>query len=306
MLEMQFHPLSGLFPPMSESEFTALVADVGANGLREPLHVQHGSIVDGRHRYRTCLAAGVEPRFVQIPDDTELSALVISLNLHRRHLSESQRAMVAARLANMRQGRRTDLEPSANLPEVSQQEAAQTLGVSERLVRHAKQVQTSGAPELARAVDSGALAVSSAADLAGLPLEAQREVLSRSPEEIRAFAREVGHRIQKAGLVGPSAVRIFDKLAQENALSGPEQYAVVEQLKAEGPALPTPAQARRIALEGEPGLMVLGSDNRYYTAPGDPVENARIERWLVLREGLEPLGTLPFPAAAAFAAIPSY
>ena len=70
--------------------------------------------------------------------------------------------------------------------------------------------------------------------------------------------------------------------------------------------IPTPAQARRIALEGEPGLMVLGSDNRYYTAPGDPVENARIERWLVLREGLEPLGTLPFPAAEAFAAIPSY
>ena len=82
MLEMQFHPLSGLFPPMSESEFSALVADVGANGLREPLHVQHGSIVDGRHRYRACLAAGVEPRFVQVPDDTELSALVISLNLH--------------------------------------------------------------------------------------------------------------------------------------------------------------------------------------------------------------------------------
>ena len=310
MLEMQFHPLSGLFPPMSESEFTALVADVGANGLREPLHVQHGSIVDGRHRYRTCLAAGVEPRFVQVPDDTELSALVISLNLHRRHLSESQRAMVAARLATLAPGR--PIANPANLPvsqthgTLTQVQAADALKVSERLVRHAKQVQTSGAPELARAVDSGALAVSSAADLAGLPLEAQREVLSRSPEEIRAFAREVGHRIQKAGVVGPSAVRIFDKLAEENALSGPEQYAVVEQLKAESPVLPTPAQARRIALEGEPGLMVLGSDNRYYTAPGDPVENARIERWLVLREGLEPLGTLPFQAAEAFAAIPSY
>ena len=212
MLEMQFHPLSGLFPPMSESEFTALVADVGANGLREPLHVQHGSIVDGRHRYRACLAAGVEPRFVQVPDDTELSALVISLNLHRRHLSESQRAMVAARLATLAPGR--PIANPANLPvsqthgTLTQVQAADALKVSERLVRHAKQVQTSGAPELARAVDSGALAVSTAADLAGLPLDAQREVLSRTPEEIRAFAREVGRRIQKAGVVGPSAVRI--------------------------------------------------------------------------------------------------
>ena len=306
MKEMQFHPVSELFPVMPEKEFATLVADIQQNGLCEPIRVAGGAIVDGRHRYRACLIAQVEPRYVEIDQRADLNALVISLNLHRRHLSESQRAMVAARLANMRQGRRTDLEPSANLPEVSQQEAAHTLGVSERLVRHAKQVQTSGAPELARAVDSGALAVSTAADLAGLPLDAQREVLSRTPEEIRAFAREVGRRIQKAGVVGPSAVRIFDKLAEENALSGPEQYAVVEQLKAESPVLPTPAQARRIALEGEPGLMVLGSDNRYYTAPGDPVENARIERWLVLREGLEPLGTLPFQAAEAFAAIPSY
>jgi hypothetical protein len=60
--------------------------------------------------------------------------LVISLNLHGRHLSESQRAMVAAKLANMRQGERTDLEPSANWQKVSIRRAAEILNVSERSV----------------------------------------------------------------------------------------------------------------------------------------------------------------------------
>ena len=64
---------------------------------------------------------------------------VISLNLKRRHLNESQRAMVAARLANMRQGERTDIEPSANFPEVkpliSQSKVTDNLSVPDHSVR---------------------------------------------------------------------------------------------------------------------------------------------------------------------------
>jgi hypothetical protein len=61
-------------------------------------------------------------------------AYVVSLNLRRRHLNESQRAMVAAKLATMRQGERTDLEPSANFQKVSQADAAKLLNVSPRSV----------------------------------------------------------------------------------------------------------------------------------------------------------------------------
>ena len=44
-------------------------------------------------------------------------------------LSESQRSMVAAKLANMKSGTRTDIEPTANLQEVSRAEAAEMLNV---------------------------------------------------------------------------------------------------------------------------------------------------------------------------------
>src|SRR4029077_1311698 len=89
------------------AEFDELVADVKTNGLHEPIVVFEEKILDGRNRYRACQAAGVEPTYTTYQGDDPL-ALVISLNLKRRHLNESQRAMVAARLATLRDGQRAD------------------------------------------------------------------------------------------------------------------------------------------------------------------------------------------------------
>lgn len=302
MEQLQFHPVSEIFPSMPQAEFDALVADITANGLREPIHIMGDSVVDGRHRYRACLQAGVEPRFVVVPDGTDLNALVISLNLRRRHLDESQRAMVAARLANLPLGS----NQHAQICAPSQDSAAEMLNVSRRTVQHARAVLEHGAPELATAVDSGVIAVSSAAALSRLTVDAQQAVLSRTPQEIRAIAQDVGNRIQSAGVVGQSAVRIFDEVAQETGLDGAQQLAVVQVLKDQATPLPTPMEAKRIASEGAKGLLVLGSDGCYHTAPGDPDENARMQQWLNLREGLEPLAKLKFSADEAFASIPSY
>ena len=302
MEQLKFHPGSEIFPSMPQAEFDALVADITANGLREPIHIMGDSVVDGRHRYRACLQAGVEPQFVVVPDGTDLNALVISLNLRRRHLDESQRAMVAARLANLPLGS----NQHAQICAPSQDSAAEMLNVSRRTVQHARAVLEHGAPELATAVDTGVIAVSSAAALSRLTVDAQQAVLSRTPQEIRAIAQDVGNRIQSAGVVGQSAVHIFDEVAQEAGLDGAQRLAVVQVLKDQATPLPTPVEAKRIASEGAKGLLVLGSDGCYHTAPGDPDENARMQQWLNLREGLEPLAKLKFSADEAFASIPPY
>ncbi len=56
------------------------------------------------------------------------------MNLHRRHLNESQRAMVAARLANMLHEQKTDPPPiGGNIQppdEATQKEAADMLNVT--------------------------------------------------------------------------------------------------------------------------------------------------------------------------------
>ncbi|MBI3696107.1 MAG: ParB N-terminal domain-containing protein, partial [Acidobacteria bacterium] len=64
-MEKEFHAVAELFPLMRGTAFEELVADIKNNGLREAILCDaEGRILDGRNRYRACLEAGVEPRFV--------------------------------------------------------------------------------------------------------------------------------------------------------------------------------------------------------------------------------------------------
>jgi len=91
-----FHPAADLFPPLEGIEFDELVADIKANGLIEPVVVHEEMILDGRNRYRACLAAGVPVTTVE-PEIKDLTAYVISANWRRRHLTREQKREVIAK-----------------------------------------------------------------------------------------------------------------------------------------------------------------------------------------------------------------
>jgi hypothetical protein len=96
---LPIHPYAAIFPPMTGPEFDGLCRAILRDGLDEPIVLHEGQILDGRSRYLACLVKKVPPRFRTY--DVECgSALtfVVTKNLDGRHLKESQRALVAARL----------------------------------------------------------------------------------------------------------------------------------------------------------------------------------------------------------------
>ena len=96
---LEFHPLADIFPPMEDAEFDALVADIKANGLYQAIILHGGMLLDGRNRYRACLAAGVEPTTVNGDEWIDDPATyVISANIHRRHLTAEQKRELIANL----------------------------------------------------------------------------------------------------------------------------------------------------------------------------------------------------------------
>src|SRR5262245_19575674 len=98
--DLPFHPLADIFPLMEGEEFDALIADIKANGRRVPIVLYEEMILDGRNRYRACLAAGVPIRLgrAQFMGITDPAAYVISANLHRRHLTSEQKRELIAKL----------------------------------------------------------------------------------------------------------------------------------------------------------------------------------------------------------------
>ena len=103
--------------------------------------------------------AGVEPQYEDFKGADPL-AYVASRNKHRRDLDPSQRAMVAAKIANLKVGAN---QHSEGVPIGA---ASKLMNVSARSAARAKEVLAHEDPELVAAVESGDLSVAAAAALA--------------------------------------------------------------------------------------------------------------------------------------------
>lgn len=171
--ELPVHPFADLLPRLTEQELDELTADIAQRGQREAATVWSDGdgqswLLDGRHRAQAVSRLGLPLRAEHFDgSEDEARALVVSLNLRRRHLTSSQRALAAAALSTRQRGGAAGLpSQSVGLPVApTQAEAARMAGVSERTVRDGVKIMTSGDAAMIDAVAAGDLTVSAAAKL---------------------------------------------------------------------------------------------------------------------------------------------
>lgn len=155
---MEFHEVANIFPLLIGTEYISLREDIRLNGLIEPIITLNGKILDGRNRYTACLDLGIEPSYEGYKGVQNPLSYVISKNLHRRHLNETQRGIVASKIANMAEGRPSN---TVSIDTVSMDNAAKMLNVGRATVARVKAIEKK-APELLPKMESGEMSVNKA------------------------------------------------------------------------------------------------------------------------------------------------
>jgi len=203
------HPAAVLFPLMGKGDLDSLAEDIRVSGLRQPILMHEGKVLDGRNRLVACRQAGVEPVFAEWNCAGSPTAFVVSQNLHRRHLSLAERNLIAVEASKLyetearerqeasraKSGERADRRPSVAADRQQRadtgravEKAARDLGVAPREVYKAKRVAQK-APVLKEAVLAGEASLDAAALLADEPVARQRELVAAGPKAIMEAAK---------------------------------------------------------------------------------------------------------------------
>ncbi len=154
---MEYHEYANLFPMMNKDEIAILCDDMRASGYDTacPIVLYSGKILDGRNRQLAADTVGVTANYITFEGtDQEALEFVIRHNLHRRHLNESQRAVIASKLANLNNGQRATFANLQSTVAITQPEAAAMMNVSPRTVATVKAIERE-APELLTKLESG-------------------------------------------------------------------------------------------------------------------------------------------------------
>ena len=243
--EVTIHPAADLFPKMGRAEYETLKADIQANGLRSAIVFWRGQLIDGRHRIQACDELGInwENFAEETGADKDPVTEALSLNLHRRHLSPSQLAMVADKVrgiydeeaaerktAGQKSGKAKQKGLVENLPPTekakSRDKAAEAVGVSGKLADAAKKVRAKGTEELQQAVESGEVSVTAAALVADLPQEKQTEIVSRDDVKQAAADLRAEKKAAAASAKGADETAVKALLSAANPLSVIEKAIV--------------------------------------------------------------------------------
>ena len=125
--QYKVHPAADVFPMMADDELAELQANIRANGVKLSIVFWHdGRLLDGRNRLEAMERLGIDTDRASIHADTvtcgDPAAWVITLNIHRRHLTKQQRAdLIVKALEASRQNGESDAHTKARAVEIGKQ-----------------------------------------------------------------------------------------------------------------------------------------------------------------------------------------
>ena len=170
-MEIKQHPLSSAFPSMSESDQATLTADIDKNGQLDAITLFAGMVLDGWHRYQACLALGRDPLTCLLAADIDPVVFVMSHNMHRRHLNESQRSIAVVACRSWAPVGKPNQSETGHVSSLA--EMAKEADVSTKTIQRAKTAYDGG---LGDKVKNKELTVNKAAELVKPPKPADKPI----------------------------------------------------------------------------------------------------------------------------------
>ncbi len=183
---MKQHALSAAFPAMTKAARAELREDLKENGQQIMIIVFEGMILDGWHRYQILTELGIEPKTKELQKGKDPVAFVRSVNMRRRNMNASQRAMAEVAISEWTPhgGHNKQVELSSTCSPSTTAEMAQAADVSTKTIQQAKTVTEESPPATVKAVIEGKRSVrSAAAEVA--KIKRQKPSKDGKPEPIR-------------------------------------------------------------------------------------------------------------------------
>ena len=241
------YPISALalmFPPLSPARYARLLASIRAHGLRRPIVVWRGQVIDGLHRLKACLEAGVEPRYEFLDEGEDPFECLADENISLRNMTQNDKARLAydmSQYSKPGRPRATD-ENSAHVRSLTQGEAAELVGVSKRLVSDASRVlseDSTAVPALQEAVRERLVGCRDAAMVVDQPREVQiRGMELMAQTEVRTIKRAV-ERVEREIALAEEAAALADMLTRP-----PDETVTLHTSHGIGPARPGDSRQR--------------------------------------------------------------
>lgn len=181
-----------LLPPLPDDKRKQLEENILQNGIREPLVLWQGILIDGHNRYEIAKHHNLPFTTVEyhFNDRSDVRLWIVKNQFGRRDFSTYERSTIAlqfkpdiAKKAKENQGERTDIleKSTKSSPINTRQEVAKLAGVSENTIAKVEKIEAHATPEVKAAVKSGEISINTAYEGVKAGATTVEEVKAKKP-----------------------------------------------------------------------------------------------------------------------------